>query len=436
MNFYKLSDPISGEKELLFTLNFDETGTCETFVNNTQTVYSFCDFGVYRGMLFLEPGKSIDLRLPPFREKSFANEKNPYFTPASFWFLSETKNHLNDKINAFGQKLNSLTDKHFNELYFKQSKTVYDSVLVQLNTAFPETKPATFVTHKKLETALINADIFRLRPEDYSEIFDDIRPEYWTHQAFITAFEKTFDRQLSYSAKAIKGKEVGLAVQKQDVQTLLNFTKTKYKVSGKMAELVLLKLLHDGFYSDEFSKTAIKNMVNSDLFQQNSNKTIKEAAKNISAKFTFLQKDTQAPKICLNDLRKQPKCTNSITTKFKYLVFADAETIVCQEHLKYLSRIDELFNKHLEIFVILRDTGNKNIDSFFAEHKVPGTTMVDTNNKYIDIYNIRSFPQCFLLNEKHKVTFTNAKAPLDGFEQQFGTYLRNELFMRQRNQAR
>ncbi|MCY1720370.1 redoxin domain-containing protein [Prolixibacteraceae bacterium Z1-6] len=436
LHFYKLSDPISGEEELVFTLKFDAAGTCAAEIKNTQTVYTFCEFGVYRGMLFLEPGKTIDLRLPPFREKSFANEKNPYFQPVSFWFISETKDQLNDKISAFEQELNRLTDKQFNQLYFKQSKTVYDSVQMQLNTAFPETTPEAFVNHKKLEVALTKADIFRLRPEDYSEIFDKIKPEYWTHQAFTTAFEKTFDRQLSFSAKAIHGKEVNTAVLKQDIQALLSFTKTKYKVSGDMAELVLLKLLHDGFYSGDFPKAAIKNMVNSDLFIKNSNQTIRTAAKNISTKFSFLQPGEPAPKICLTALSGKQSCTNNTASKFKYIVFADVETVVCQEHLKYLSRVNELFNKHLEIFVVMRDTGDEGIKKFFNEHEVPGTKMIDKANKYVERYEIRSFPQCFLLNEKHNVVFSDTKAPLDGFEQQFGAYLQKELFMRQRNQTR
>jgi peroxiredoxin len=436
LNFYCLADPISGEKDLTFTLKFDKAGNCETNIQNNKTIYTFCDFGIYRGMLLLESNKILNLKLPPFREKSFANQKNPYFLPATFWIVTETTNQISDKISKFEQELNFLSDKHFNELYFQQSKTVFDSVLTQLNQAFPENTPEAFAWHKKLKIQFIKADIFRLRPEDYSEIFNDIASEYWTHQSFIEMFEKTFDGQLSFSAKAIKGKEVSLAVQKQDLNALLAFVTKKYKVSGKMAELVLLKLLHDGFYSGDFSKTAIKNMVSSSLFLKNPNKTIQRAALNVETKLTFLQQGNTAPEICLIDLNLEKKCTNSNTTRFKYIVFADAETMICQEHLKYLSRINELFNKHLDIFVILRDTNKKEIDAFFTANSIPGVKMIDTGSEYSGTYKIRSYPQCFLLNENHKVAFTNAKSPLDGFEQQFGTFLRNELFMRQRNQSK
>ncbi|MBK6283372.1 MAG: hypothetical protein IPF54_12610 [Draconibacterium sp.] len=41
----------------------------------TQTTdFVFCDFGIYRGILFIEPNQTIKLQLPP-REKSLPNRK-------------------------------------------------------------------------------------------------------------------------------------------------------------------------------------------------------------------------------------------------------------------------------------------------------------------------------------------------------------------------
>ena len=254
LRFYRLADPISGDTEHAFSLKFDANGTANASINHSLTLYTFSDFGVYRGMLLLEPGKTITLKLPPFREKSFGDQKNPYFSPVSFWFHSESSIHLTDKVSSFDQKLNSLTNKYFNELYLSQSKTVFDSVQLRLNNSFPEVSPQAFNLHKQLRLKFIKADIFRQRPEEYSEFFTDIKDEFWIHQEFVALFEKTFNEQLSFSAKAIGGKEIFTAVEKQDMKALLSFVEKKFKTTGKMADLVLLKLLHDGFYSNDFSQ--------------------------------------------------------------------------------------------------------------------------------------------------------------------------------------
>jgi hypothetical protein len=49
-------------------------------------------------------------------------------------------------------------------------------------------------------------------------------------------------------------------------------------------------------------------------------------------------------------------CTNETSDKFKYILFADTEMIVVKEQLKYLTKIEELFSKHLEIYVVLLKT--------------------------------------------------------------------------------
>ncbi|MCE4563607.1 redoxin domain-containing protein [Maribellus sp. CM-23] len=436
IEFFTYSDPVSGKTETAFTLQFDASGKAVANTDVKETKYVFSDFGVFRGMLFLEAGKNIELKLPPFKEKSFADEKNPYFSPVPFWFITENKNVLTDKVSEFDQFFNYLTDKYFNQLYIRQSKAAFDSIKTELDKKVPDTAAKTLIWYKNLKLKLIEADIFRMRPEAYSSELNAVTSEYWLHPAFMELFNKTFDRQLSFSAQAIRGSEVKKAVETRNLPAVKSFVENKYKVSGKMAELVLLKLLHDAYYSDEFSKAAIKELVRNPLFVQNSNSIIKTATKNILDKFGFMATGSKAPVVCLNDLDGQKKCTNKGQSKFKYIVFADVETRVCQEQLKYLSRIDELFNKHLEIYVILRNTGQESIHHFFNEQKVPAEKLVDTDNEFIDLYKIRSFPQCFLLNEKHEVVFEHVKTPLDGFEQQFGEWLRNELFMRQRNQSK
>nr|WP_319572133.1 redoxin domain-containing protein [uncultured Draconibacterium sp.] len=436
LTFYTYADPISNNNKVDFTIDFNSEGTGETSIQISEPLFTFSEFGIYRGLLLLEPGKNIDLKLPPLKKKSFADQKNPYFQPIAFWIYTNNGEMLNDKISRFEQKLNELTDKDFNALYFQQSEAAFNRLKSGIDEAFPEKGSESFELHKKLRLQLMEADIFRMSPQDYSAIFQSISPKFWEHQSFKTLFDKTFDKQLSFSAKAIGGAKVSAAVASENINALLDFIAKKYKLSGTMADLVLLKMLHDGFYSKEFPVKAIKNMIASKHFTSNPETKIREAANNIVTKISFMEKGSEAPAICLSDLNGKKICTNDSQEKFKYIVFADVETVVCQEHLKYLNRLNELFNKNLDIFVVLRNTERTGIDSFFNENKVTATVLIDSENKAIAEYKIRSFPQCFLLNEKHQVVFDDAKAPLNGFEQQFGTWLRNELFMRQRNQSR
>jgi hypothetical protein len=434
--FYAYSDPISSTAKLIFSLKFDKTGKSTASVETQTSDFVFCDFGIYRGMLFLEPNQTIKLQFPPVREKSFADQKNPYFEPISFWFATENKQQLNNHISDYTAQLNQLTDKYFDLLYFRQSKSIYDSLTYFIDKKFGTIKNESFINHKTLSLKMVEADAFRLKPEDYSALFSTVKQQFWLHPSFTDLFDKTFKGQLSFEVKSVKGDEIRKAVNERNISYLIDFTKTKFKLTNEMAELALLKMLHDAYYSGDFNKKSIQEMLSSARFVSHKNKIINETTNNISEKITFLQQGNLAPAICLKNFEGQKICTNQNNKKYKYIIFADTEMAVCREHLKYLPNIQQKFEKHLEIYIVLRNTGITEMKKFLSENKVPGVKLIDENNAFIELYKVRSFPQCYLLDENHKVKFTAAKAPLDGFEQQFGSFIQQELFQRQSNQGK
>jgi peroxiredoxin len=434
LQFFTPGDPVSGEKELLFTLQFNEQGKATTNINSNKTIYSFAEFGIYKAMLFIESGSRIELKMPPFREKSFVDKKNPYFSPVSFWLATLNPEQLNVKVSAFDAQLNREIDKNFNALYYRQSMAAFDTILFSLNKAHPTIAENSFYFHKQHRLQQNRTIIFKQTPKASAKIVNQTATAYWLHPAFMSLLDNLYGKQLSFLANSISGKPIKDAVQSQNLSELTKHTTQKFQLIGEVAQLVLLKMLHDAYYSGDFSKHAVKGLVQQAEFTNSNNPLIKITAQNLLSKFSFLEKGQKAPKICLKDLSAKEYCTSDRSDKFKYIVFADADMVVCQEHLKYLEKIDERFQQHLEIFVVLRYTEREFINQFFTKNNIPGKIVIDENNQTIKQYKVRSFPQCFLLDENHKVVFENTKAPLDGFEQQFGNWLRNELFMRQRNQ--
>ena len=436
LEFFSYSDPISSETKPVFSLDFDKTGKASISVDLMAAQFVFCDFGIYRGLLFTEPNQKIILQLPPVREKSFADQKNPYFEPVSFWFATQNKQQLNNRISSFTAQLNQLTDKYFDQLYFRQLRQYYDSVNYFIEKDYGKIQTETFQFHKKLALKMVEVDAFRLKAEDYSALFSGVKTQFWLHPSFTSLFDKTFSGQLSFAVKSVKGDEIRKAVNQGNIAFLTDHIKTKYKITGEMADLVLLKMLHDAFYSGDFSKNAIQQMIKSTRFTSHQNQLVRESATNIYAKITHLQTGSVAPAICLNNLTGQKTCTSQTTGKYKYIIFADAEMAVSREHLKYLSAIEEKYSKSLEIFIVLRKTDAAQTKKFFAENKVPGVKLTDENEEFTRLYKIRSFPQCFLLDASHRVKLAPAKAPLDGFEQQFGALLQNERIENMRKQGK
>lgn len=430
LDFYKNADPVTGEAELLFSLNFDSSGKSSKTLETAETVFAFCDFGVYRGMLFIEPGQTIQLLLPPKREKSFADQKNPYFEPFSFWFATADKNQLNNIVSDFTLKLNQLTDKYFNQLYFRQSKAIFDSLNYIINRDFGKIKPETFQFHKTMKLKMVETEAFRAKPETYSEMFNEINPAFWLHPSFVELFQKTFGGQLSFEAKSLKGNEIKKAVNSGDFSFLYNHLKSKFKITGEMADLVLLKMLHDAFYTRDFSTDAIQKMVENTRFSKNKNSITQNTALNIAEKLRHLQPGKPAPVICLKSLDGDNICTNINRGKYKYLVFADVEMVICREQLKNIGVLQKKFEKNLEVFVVFRQTNGQKLKKYISENQIGGIQLLDVDNKFTEEYRIKSFPQSFLLDPDHNVKLANAKNPLDAFDLQFMAVLRQQQQMK------
>ncbi len=433
LRFFKYSDPVTREKIPVFILDVDVAGNYKAIAEVDKTTFVFSEFGIYRGNLFLEKGKKTEILLPPVREKTFAEQKNPYFSPVEFWFSTAEGNQLNDRISAFDSQLNQLTDKYFNRLYFGHSQSAFDSIQIQLQQQFGGIDSKTFILHKNLKLKAVEADAFRMNPVKIAPAFTNVGFEFWTHPAFIQLFDKTFAGNLSSEVKSKQGNSVLKAISEEDVAFFTTFIKTNYQITGPLSDLVFLKLLHDGFYSGDFPQESILKILSGRHFSANPNQVIKAIAENLVQKLMHLRSGTKAPVICLKNINGIQFCTNQTADKFKYLIFADTEMAVCREQLKYLTKIKEMFSRHLEIYVILLKSNIVEMKKFLVEENIPGIHLVDSNSEYIEKYKVKSFPTCHLLNSSHEIVFQDTKAPLDGFEQQFGNYLRKELFMQQRN---
>ena len=435
IRFFKYTDPVTLDKEHVFTLEIDQAGKFKANAAVDQVTYVFSEFGIYRGNLFLEPNVTMELLLPPLREKSFAEQKNPYFSPIEFWIATRDGNRLNDKISAFDDQLNMLTDKYFNRLYFQQSKSAFDSVKIILERKYESNHPNIMANHKSLRIKAIEADAFRLPAGKIASSLLETAPQGWNYPAFIQLFDKTFSGKLSFEAQSTKGNDFHKAIAGVDTKYFTSFIQSNYGITGKLSDLVLIKMLHDGFYSGNFSQENILKFLNNRYFTASQDHAIRTIAENVVRKLMHLRVGSKAPVICLKNIDGNKACTNESGDKFKYIMFADTEMIVVKEQLKYLTKIHELFNKHLEIYVVLLKTDLIEMKRFLVEEKIPGIHLVDGENEFIEKYRVKSFPASYLLNSNHEVVFQETKAPLDGFEQQFGTFLRQYLFQQQRNQG-
>jgi hypothetical protein len=435
LTFYTYSDPVLKNKNEAFRLVIDSKGNFRQEVKTDETLFCLSDFDIYRILMIVTPESSLKIKLPPLRKKALVESKNPFFKPVVLWIqvVGAKDGEVNELVSKLELKYNQLTNRYFNQLYYRNSTGYIDSVKIALETEFQGYNQPLLKRQVELKLKILESEI---NPASNQKIFKGISlPDYnITNPAFIDLFDMVFANKLTYEANSIKAEDLKKAINSSNLPQIKKFFCEKYNLNANVADYVVLKIIHDAYYSNQFSPKAILSMLDDKLFVENADKKIREIAAGVKQKLLFLSKGTMAPVICLNDLNEQPQCSNKLKEN-TYVLFADVEMKVCQEHLKYLASIALKFKSQLGIYIVVKNSDINAIKKFFSENEIPGIKVIeDFDNHFAGEYKVRSYPSAFLFDGNHKVMLAPAKNPLDGFEIEYAALLREKQMEKFRNQ--
>ncbi|MBN1819988.1 MAG: hypothetical protein JW833_04705 [Prolixibacteraceae bacterium] len=432
--FKVYTDPVTKNEKEIFRIKVGEDGSFSEKVETNEILYCHSDFGVYTGMLIIEPESDLKLKLPPFREKTALESKNPYFKPILIWLQIESnkKDEANQIVSRLEGSYNQLTSKYFNQLFYQRSTAYLDTVKNKLQGEFGNYQNPVIRNQLAFKLKILESDV---NQANQKKVFQGVNPAdfLYLNPAFSDLLNLVFENRLKFEANSIKGKELNAAVGKGDIGFIKKYFRENYHLESGLADLVLLKLFYDGYYSNQFDKSAIISILDDHHFSENEKKYIQELTLAVKEKLLFLSPGTLAPVICLKNTEGIQQCSDKIKS-YEYIIFADPEMLVCREHLKYLKTVSEKFN-NIEFFIVLKYSEKADSKTFITENEIPGIIVWENQtNNFAEVYKIRSYPSAFLLNNKHEVVLAPAKNPLDGFELEFAGLLRNEQIRKFRNQ--
>lgn len=420
--FQNYTDPVSKNTDTTFILKIGPQGRILTETNLQEPIFCFADFDIYRLKLIIVPGDSLRIKLPPRKPKSFEESKNPFFKPIELWLYSHSENtsHLNSLIGKYDQKFYSLNDRYFNQLYYGRQAAYLDSVRLPLGKEFGNENDKIFNAHKQLMIKSIESGIKREGREKLMREFESLNPSVWFLPSFSELLDRLFHQTLTTESNRPQGKLLKSLVADRKINELRNWTVEFTGIQGQLADLILLKLMHDAFYSGQFQQKAILEMFRNERFTNHKSEEIKRSAKEITKKLEFLLPGTQAPEICLPLISDGTYCSKESEKPMQYILFADLEIPVCQEQVKYLKTLYGKIGTHADILLVLKPSARIDQLEFIKEHGIPGKVVIDTpNSTFGSKYKVRAYPTAFLIDNKHHVEYAPAKNPLDGFEFQF-----------------
>lgn len=423
IDFYTLHDFISGNKENLGTFTVKSDGSFELEADLNQTRLGFADFDGYHCMIYLEPGKNYQILLPPKRNLTPAQKRNPFTKTDEIWLgvLNAGKDELNFRIQEFEQKYLELENRIFNEVFLSQSAKLVDSVKNELAREFPKTDDEFFEDHKFFRIANLEFAVNQGRSAEFMKTYFSTKKPPYELNAYATIFNQEFSNYFTSLSTSPHQSAVSQLIINSELTKLDEYFQQKLHFNPALSHWVLLKSMKDAYYNKLFDKAAVLKLLDQVNVEAGWSEYEKETARLVRRDLTYLASGTFPPKITLKKPDGQPVDLGNYRGSYIYLQFTDPKNIICAQHLDALKKIAANFNneKLVIINVIPQNQEFKN------EREWPGIFATSSDN-LSETYKVKTYPTSYLISKDGKLLLSPAPNPIDGLDRQLGQIFKSD----------
>lgn len=435
IEFYKLADPISKEKEILFQIHCMQDGTFSSKVELQATTHVFADFDTYQTSIYLVPGKNYELILPPQKKLTNSEKHNPFFKPIKLHLAVKDADdqELNRKIRKFERSYQTTEMKFFNLIYKKKSKAAVDTIQKIMNDQFRKGNDPFFEKYRLYRLAFTEFALHQGNNEEFIQRYFNAHPANFNIETFANLFDRQFANYFSQLANKIDGNAFRKIVGSSNPSAIEDYLKSKQKLSTEIARLVILKSVNDAFHQGQFSqKNLLKILKN--IHQSNWTSSQKQIAQRLQEKLTFMLANTPAPTLTMTDFQGKIINLNDLKGKLTCIHFTRVGNPICRQHLDALKKLPEPVKKEVQfINLILDEEGSQQAQ--IEKQNWQGSFFI-ISDESAKRWKVKNYPNSFILDEDLNFIHSPAFNPLDGFNRQIGVLLQKRHLEKMRNQSK
>ena len=451
ITFLTFSDQITYTEKELCKTKVDDNGNFTCSFETNETIYIFTHLGAYEAFLFVEPGKTYDLILPEIKEKTLADKLNPYFKPILYHLglNNITENELNYRLAYFEEIYSLMGSKDLYSIYNKIRQIHDDSKFNDVDTVYSAESYRKIVNNstsyisrnlkeidvtneiQKVDSLFLNIDnkffndFKQYRFAQYQSVsanqkMKSISNTYYLNNeilyqnpAYMELFNQVYNEYFLYFGRTESGKQIFNDIGKLKSISSLKRTLGNDSIlsNDTLKELVILKCLHDEFYNDKFSRSAMLTVLDS-LSIQTTVDEHKHIAKNIKDKVTKLMLGYEPPKFELYDKDSNLVSIDSYKGKYVYLGFCTTTSYACIKEFAMLENLYKKHKDHFEIIIISMDESLPQMKRFIEMKNYSVKFLYYGNQPDVfKDYDIRAFPTYYFIDKEGKLAITPAPSP-------------------------
>jgi hypothetical protein len=419
-----------------FTNDEAELGKCTVTADGEFSIVLPCKetrlvylhLGIFNARLFVEPGLSYEVKLPPRTDKSPEETESPFFEEVSVILAVLSVKDSKGNILGSEEELNVLLvrfDEIFNPLYDSvavdaaRGKNIAPAPVIRdLKQKIPHSDNRYYNDYVFYRTGLLHYASMRSGTTYISNVFFAAKPVQHHNEAYMDLFNITYDRYFMYFGRTDEGKAIYETVNRNGsfVETKSLLKEDGVLPSDSLCELVILKNIFDEFYSDRFSRQALLRLLDSMISRTNI-EIHREIARQIRSKITRLLRGFEPPGFSLYNQDSVLVDLETCKGKYTYLMFCTTRNYVCLKQYELLEKLYQVHGKWLRIAVVSVDDSFAGMCEFRKNEGYQWDFLHYANSPDIlKNYDVRIFPTCFLIDPEGKLVLSPAPAASDNIE--------------------
>jgi len=415
LSFLTFADQITYTEKELCSCQVNENGDFSCSLNVNETTYVFLHLGIYEAFIFVEPGKEYQILLPEKQEKTMADKLNPYFTPTQYHLGIEnsSENELNYQLAFFDEIYSKMFESTSYAIYSKNPNLDVNAEISRVDSIFSDYDNKYFKDYKKYKYASYRQLAYNEKSKSISNTYYLNNEILYSNPAYMGLFNQVYKEYLQYFGRTESGKKIYIDIGKYKSITLLKETLGQDSIltNDTLKELVILKCLHDEFYNDLLSRSAMITVIDS-LAIQTKIEEHKLIAANIRDKVSKLMVGYAPPNFQLYDKDSNLVSLDTFKGKYVYLNFCTTVSYACIKELEMLRSFYDNHKDHFEIVIICMDESHAQMKRFVERKRYPYTFLYYGNQPEVfKDYDIRAFPTYYFINKKGELVLSPAPSP-------------------------
>nr|WP_320118250.1 TlpA disulfide reductase family protein [uncultured Marinifilum sp.] len=399
-----------------FDINSDGSFSADFKIDQTQLF--FIPLGVYKGFIYLEPGKKYEIKLPPKQELTPAQKLNPFFETEELMLgvANASKNDLNFLIRTLDDNLDSYINQNFHKIYRKKELSLGVEFSNQLKKQYQPIKNVYFKEYLKYRLGFLE---FLANPNAFAKIENKyfLNQNFQTNNpAFLSLYKKQYGNFFNGYFKQKESVGLSKAFKSTDTYNQISLLMQKYPAykNLQLRNIIIASSIFDSYTRKFIGKEKTLSVIK-DILKSTTNAYNKKVCNNYIAKITHLQKNYPAPNFSIEN-----HSLVNYKGKYLYLNFCNTQSYSCIQDFKEIEKLKQQFGKYVNFLSIACDWKEASVTKFLEKNNYSWPIIpIGNQHQLIHEYKVKAFPSYVLIDPKGNIVKAPAAGPKENIRMEF-----------------